>query len=342
MNSLIQLILVHFRNFFREPAILFWALVFPILMAWVLGIAFSSKGESQSTVYILNEDSRLTGTRVFGQGTGNSFRIHFELKDQEQAVRAIKRGEISMYAKTKGDSVIYYFDPKNAEAQILHLVIERELNNRAVAESRIQPLDTRGTRYIDFLIPGLIALGIMNSCLWGISWTLIETRMKKLMRRMVATPMKRSFFLASHVVTRIILGGVETILLLLFAWLYFDITITGSFIGFITIFLSGIIAFSGIGILTASRTDKSEIGGGIINAVTLSMTILSGIFFNYHSFPDWAISFIQVLPLTLLADGIRAIFIEAASFTEVLIPSAILLAIGTTCFIVGLKIFKWY
>jgi ABC-type multidrug transport system permease subunit len=120
----------------------------------------------------------------------------------------------------------------------------------------------------------------MNSCLWGIGWTLIETRMKKLLRRMIATPMKKHIFLGSHIVTRIILGGIETVLLLLFSYFYFGTEIAGSISAFFIVFVFGILAFAGIGILTASRTDKSEVGNGLINAVTLSMMILSGIFFN--------------------------------------------------------------
>ena len=199
-----------------------------------------------------------------------------------------------------------------------------------------------GTRYIDFLVPGLIALGIMNSCIWGIGWSLIETRMKKLLRRMVATPMKKSRFLGSYIITRVILGGLETLLLLLFTRLYFGTEITGSVAAFVAVFLAGIFAFSGIAILIASRTAKTEVANGLVNLITLPMMILSGIFFNYHNFPDWAIPVIQALPLTLLADSIRAVFIEAAGFTEIVKAIAILLTTGLVTFGIGLRMFKWY
>jgi ABC-type polysaccharide/polyol phosphate export permease len=166
--------------------------------------------------------------------------------------------------------------------------------------------------------------------------------MKKLLRRMVATPMRKSIFLSSHIVTRIILGGFETVLLLTFAYLYFGTEITGSIAAFIAVFLAGIMAFSGIAIFMASRTAKTEVANGLVNVVTLPMLILSGIFFNYHNFPDWAIPVIQALPLTVLADSIRAIFIEAAGFQEIARPVIILCTTGLVTFIIGLKIFKWY
>lgn len=343
-KSLYQLILVHFKTFFREPGILFWAILFPILMAWVLGVAFSNKSETLQTVYVIGAAApeQITGEKVFGTETGNQFRIRFREAAEEEAVRAIKRGIIALYIEVRGSSLVYHFDPHNPDAQLLHLVLDRGMSGIRSNGSSIEALQAKGTRYIDFLIPGLIALGIMNACLWGIGWTLIETRMKKLMRRMVATPMKLSVFLGSHIITRIILGGVETLLLFVFAWLYFGTTITGSVPAFIVLFVAGVLAFAGIGILTASRTAKTEIGNGLINAVTLTMMILSGVFFNYHNFPDWTIPVIQALPLTVLADAIRAIFIEGAGFSEMIKPIAILLATGLVTFTVGLRIFKWY
>jgi ABC-2 type transport system permease protein len=346
-KSLYQLILVHFKTFLREPAILFWAILFPIIMAWVLGIAFSNKGESVRTVYVTGGPEipeKITGEKVLGNETGNPFRIKFRKTSEEEALKAIKQGVIAIYIEVSNDSLIYHFDPVNSDAQLTHLILERDINGTPESGNKasISALQTKGTRYIDFLIPGLISLGIMNSCIWGIGWTLIETRMKKLLRRMVATPMKKSVFFSSYIVTRIILGGIETVLLLIFASLYFGTEITGSIGAFIGVFLAGIFAFSGIAILVASRTAKTEVANGLVNAVTLPMMILSGIFFNYHNFPDWVIPVIQVLPLTLLADSIRAVFIEAAGFTEIMKPVIILSATGLITFVVGLKSFKWY
>jgi ABC-2 type transport system permease protein len=323
MNSLYQLIMVQFRTFVREPAILFWAVLFPILMAWVLGIAFSTQGDISRTVYVTGSDApagKMSGTQTYGEAPGPVMNIKFERHSMEESLRAIKKGVITLFIELKRDSILYHYDPLNSEAHLTRLTLEQGSSKNRNSQSRIKPLDAQGTRYIDFLIPGLISLGIMNSCLWGISWNLIETRMKKLLRRMVATPMKKYIFLSSHMVTRIILGSLETILLIIFAWLYFGTEISGSITAFVLVFLSGVLAFTGIGILTASRTDKSEIGNGLINAVTLTMTILSGIFFNYHNFPEWAVSFIQYLPLTILADATRAIFIESASLRDVAVP----------------------
>ncbi len=344
-KSLYQLILIQFKTFFREPAILFWAVLFPIIMAWVLSIAFSGKGETVWSIYVVADGTvpeTIAGEKVVGEETGNVFRLKFRNASESEAVSALKRGQTNLYIEVRSDSLIYHFDPGNPTAQLTHLVIEREISGVRGSASAIEPLETKGTRYIDFLIPGLIALGIMNACLWGIGWSLIEMRMKKLMRRMVATPMKKSALLAAHIITRIILGGVETLMLLIFAMIYFGTEISGSVAAFILVFLAGIFAFGGIGVLIASRTAKTEVANGLINAVTLPMMILSGVFFNYHNFPDWAIPVIKVLPLTVLADSIRAVFIEGATIANVLVPVVVLTVTGLATFIVGQRIFKWY
>lgn len=344
-NSLLQLIIVQFKTFFREPAILFWAVLFPIIMAWVLGIAFSNKGESLRTVYVIGQSvipEKITGEKVLGEASGNVYKIRFQKASEEEAIRAVKRGLITLFIEVRHDSLIYHFDPLNADAQLTHLIIERSMASVSSNNTSIDPLQSTGTRYIDFLIPGMIALGIMNSCIWGIGWTLVESRMKKLLRRMVATPLKKTVFFTSHMITRIVLGTLETILLIVFSYFYFGTRITGSIPAFIVVFLAGIFAFGGIAILMASRTSKAEVASGLVNAITLPMMILSGIFFNYHNFPDWAIPIIQALPLTLVADSIRSIFIEGAGLFEVLRPVIILCAIGLVAFTAGLRAFKWY
>jgi ABC-2 type transport system permease protein len=357
-SSLYQLVLIQFKAFFREPAIIFWSIIFPILMAWVLGIAFTTKGEVNKTVMIVDRDSSIgwmksdnvINEKLYGEDIQNPIRFKFIHTDSEgKALTAMKKGEISLFIKPVHDTLTFNYDTQNPEAVNTFLILDRELNKEKLSKmnapqikSRTVAITTKGNRYIDFLIPGLIAMGIMNSCLWGISWNLIEFRMKKLLRRMVATPMKKSDFLFSLLITRIIICTIETGFLLLFAFFYFKINLEGSFAGLILVFLSGIIAFSGISILISSRVSKSEIGNGLINAVSLPMVILSGVFFSYHNFPDWSVTIIKYLPLTLLADNIRSIFNEGSGLSQVIFPCSILTSLGVLTFFAGLKLYKWY
>ncbi len=159
---------------------------------------------------------------------------------------------------------------------------------------------------------------------------------------MIATPMKRSLFLITLITVRTGMNFIEAVLLFVFAWLFFHISIQGNLLALFIMFVNGNIAFSGMAIFVCCRTANTEIGNGLINAVVLPMMVLSGIFFSYHNFPDWSIPFIQKLPLTMLTDGIRSIFIEGAGLPEIWLPSSILLLVGILFFSAGLKLFKWY
>ncbi len=150
------------------------------------------------------------------------------------------------------------------------------------------------------------AISIINACLWGIGWNLIELRIKKLLRRMVATPLKKSVFLLSHGLNRMFISAAELLLLYVFAHFYFDITIQGSLLALSLIFLSGYSAFAGIAVLISSRAENTQSGNGLINSVTLPMFILSGIFFSYHNFPNWIIPYVEVLPLTILTNSLES------------------------------------
>ncbi len=366
-SSLIQLILIHYREFTREPGIIFWSIIFPVLMAWVLGIAFSKQNELvQQVAFIpdslhmnaelrrfLNDaeyvrEDKKDATDYFvktikNEKLGNtSFR--FLLTDREGGLLMLKRGRASLILRECPDSLEYFFDPLNPQAKMVYILLSSALNNEQLvykAES-IRPLTQKGNRYIDFLIPGLVAMGVMNSLLWGISYALIDMRSKKLMRRMVATPMKRREFLISIFVARLSMTVLEASLLLIFAFAYFRISIQGSIPALILIFLAGNIAFSGISILISSHTANSRIGTGLINVITLPMMVLSGIFFSYHNFPDKVIPLIQKLPLTMMADSIRSVFIEGAGIAQVSLNSLVLTGLGLLCFGIGLRIYKWY
>lgn len=243
-------------------------------------------------------------------------------------------------------SINYHFDPANSEAKTAYqLVSKLPVYGSSVYtanQAEIKPLTLTGTRYVDFLIPGLLGMGVMMACAWGISYTIIDRRSKKLLRRMVATPMKKSNFLLALITARFSMNVAEALLLFVFAWLYFGIKVQGSWPALIVIFLAGNIAFSGISILVSSHTANPEVGNGIINALVTPMMVVSGVFFSYHNFPEWTLPVIRNLPLTMMADSFRSIFNEGAGFAEVWKEALVLTTIGTVSFVIGMKLFKWY
>lgn len=343
-NQLLNLIAVQFKAFFREPAIIFWSIIFPLAIAGVLGIAFSQPEEAIRKVAIVDSEYASNSTNLQELQQQEKVQFDFFYAPLDSVLLKMKRGDINLYVEVgSDDSLIFNFDPKNAEGRLTHLLLENKLlSAHQSSPTTVRPITDVGSRYIDFLIPGLIALGIMNSCIWGIGWNLIEYRIKKLMRRMVATPMKRTYFLLAQILSRAVLCSVEAALLFLFAYFVFDVTMQGSLLAFVLVFLAGIMAFAGIAIIASSRVSNNQEANGIINAVVLPMTILSGIFFSYRGFPDWAVAIIEKLPLTMLSDAIRSIFNEGAGLQDVAGQIIGLVIIGVITFILGIRVYKWH
>jgi ABC-type multidrug transport system permease subunit len=365
-HQLYRLIVAHFAEIIREPAVIFWGVVFPILMAWGLGIAFTQKTGVHAKLAVVRTEQTLDGSKsklsaalsengikqdssylvtLKNVKLGDAQLSYFETSSLN-AYRLLKKGKVSVIVADSNKGSTYSFDPSSQEAKAAYqLASDFEQNGTqsyAKMQESIQPLTLKGTRYVDFLIPGLLGMGIMMACCWGISYTIIDRRSKKLLRRMVATPMRKTNLLIALITARFFMNLAEAVLLFIFAWIYFDVTIQGSVTALIILFMAGNIAFSGIAILISSRTASSEVGNGMINAIVTPMMVVSGVFFSYHNFPDWTISVIQYLPLTMIADSFRVIFNEGGTLIDVWREAVILASVGVTTFVIGIKTFKWY
>ena len=374
-SQLFQLIQANVKELIREPGVLFWGIVFPILMSLGLGVAFTKKKDIVIHIAVIGEGNvkqtvdnaspltaffrtnhavpgeekpgdKIQTLTIPDDKLGNTTFI-FHSMAWKEAMVSLKRGNLNLVLDDREGTIRYHFDPMNPDAQLAYLKLSKLLNASGPvivkgANTEIHPLTVSGTRYIDFLVPGLIAMGVMMSCMWGVSYAIIERRSKKLLRRMVATPMKRSNFLVALITVRILMNFVEAGMLLLASWLAFNITIQGNVAALLTLFVAGNFAFAGIAIFISSHTAKTEIGNGLINAVVMPMMVLSGVFFSYHNFPEWSIPVIQKFPLTMMADGMRSIMIEGAGFGETTMPVAILTVTGLVFFFAGMKIFRWH
>ncbi len=362
-NQLYQLFLTQFLQTIREPEVLFWGMIFPVLISIGLGLAFTQNTESKFHIILVEKnhtelDSLLTIYAEPSQSKGQDnwkwkitdetlgkTEFKFSRSDWKSAIVSLKRGEADIIISDSLGKMTYHFDPLNSQAQLAYMklssLVKSPVSVVTTRETQIEPLTLTGVRYIDFLIPGLIAFGMMGSIMWGVSYTIIERRSQKLLRRMVATPMKKENFLISLMFVRILMNIVEALILLFFAWLVFGVRIQGNIGALVALFLAGNVAFTGIAVLVASRTTKTEVGTGWINAVQMPMMILSGIFFSYHNFPEWSIGFIKLLPLTALTDGIRSIFNEGAGWLDIILPSTGLSLLGLICLVIGLKWFRW-
>jgi ABC-type multidrug transport system permease subunit len=342
-HPLTRLVSVRFLEFWREPEAVFWVFIFPILLAAGLGIAFRQRPPEIVKVGVLVTDPN---AGAVSDAIARDPRLEVIPLDDSAGMQALRTGRIAIFAIPRAERTVEYrYDDTRPDARTARLLvddaIQRAADRRDVITVRERQVREPGARYIDFVIPGLLAMNLMGSGIWGTGFTIVESRRKKLLKRLIATPMSRAQYLASFILSRLALLVVEVGGLLGFGVLVFGVPTRGSWGTFILATLLAALAFSALGLLVASRVRTVEGASGLMNLVMLPMWIFSGIFFSASNFPDAAQPFIQALPLTAAADALRANLIEGATL-QVLAPElGILGAWLVVSFVAALVLFRW-
>lgn len=335
-----ELFLSRMRMFYREPEAMFWTYGFPVLLTIGLGIAFRAKPPEVVAVAIEDSPSLLDEHRVLEADPSFQPRIG----TPEQCDTWLRKGEVDV-AVFQGSPLEFRFDPTRPEATVGRLKIDQAIQKAA---GRTDPVAFReahvtapGARYIDFLIPGLLGMNLMGGGLWGIGFVTVDMRIRKLLKRMAATPMKKRDFFFSLIASRMAFTVPEVVLLMLTGWLLFRVAIEGTWLGIAIVCTIGALSFAGLGLFLASRARKIETISGLMNAVMLPMWIFSGIFFSSKRFPDLLQPFIQAMPLTQLNNALRAVITDGASVASQWLPLSILTAYGLISFVLALRWFRW-
>jgi ABC-type polysaccharide/polyol phosphate export permease len=337
-HALVQLTLARFREFWREPEAIFWTFVFPLLLAAGLGLAFRNRppevlnvgAVSQPLVQALKAEP-LLAVRDY---------------DASRAVRALRHGQVALIAAPAAHGgVVYHYDNTNPEGRTARLLADAAVQRAA---GRVDPVPVSdriivepGSRYIDFLIPGLLGMNLMGSAIWGMGFAIVDARRKKLIKRLVATPMPRAYYLLSFALARLLLLIVEVGVLVGFGVYVFQVPVRGSWATLALICLLGSLAFGAIGLLIAARPQTIEAASGWMNLVMMPMWVLSGVFFSAQRFPEALQPVIRLLPLTAVNDALRANMLQGTGASQLLPELAVLAGYGVACFAIAVRAFRW-
>jgi ABC-type multidrug transport system permease subunit len=329
----------------REPEVVFWVFVFPLLLATGLGIAFRNKPADASSVAIVSGPGAQQAEALLQHSPQHaSFKI--EVPDAAAAQKGFRLGKYDVVIEPDGSGGLRYrYDPARPESVLARSQVNDALQSAAgrkdvVANSAVTSSEP-GSRYIDFLIPGLLGMNLMNSGMWGIGFALVDMRQRKLLKRFVGTPMRRGDFLLALISSRLVLMIIEISLLLTLGVLVFHMKVLGSLLAILFLGTLGAMCFGGIGLVTASRAQKIESVSGLMNLVMMPMWIFSGVFFSYERFPVVIQPLIKILPLTALNDALRASILEGTPLFHQW-PRLLVLALwGGVSFILALKWFRW-
>lgn len=339
-SPLYELTVTRVKEFIRQGEAVFWVFVFPILLALALGFAFRDKAPDRIPIGVAN------GARsaAVAKALETSPALRVRLYDPVAGREALRVGKISLLVEVDG-ATLFRFDPTRPDSRMARMEAVDALQRAAgrvdpvtIGEERVTE---RGSRYIDFLIPGLLGLNLMSTGMWGVGFSIVTARSQKLLKRLVATPMRKRDYLLAQMASRIAFLAAEVAVLLGFAWLVFDVGVRGSLLLLAVICFVGAMAFAGLGVLVASRAETIEAVSGLMNFVMLPMWLLSGVFFSADRFPDSVQPFLRALPLTALNDALREVMIEGASVVAVL-PELVNLTVWMLLsFAVALRVFKW-
>ena len=344
-SAYLHLLVARLKELQREPEVVFWVFLFPLLLALGLGIAFRNKPADVTSVAIVSGPGAQDALALI-QGSPLKSSIRAEVLDPTSAMKGFRLGKYDLVIESDGNGGFRYrYDPARPESVLSRTEVDDALQ---AAAGRKNPVPTSGqassepgSRYIDFLIPGLLGMNLMNSGMWGIGFALVEMRQRKLLKRFVATPMRRSDFLLALTSSRIVLMLLEVGLLLGFGGLVFHMRVLGSLFTIVFLGAIGAVAFGGLGLLTASRAQKIESVSGLMNLVMMPMWIFSGVFFSYERFPAVVHPLIKMLPLTALNDALRATILEGASLTAQSGRLLVLVLWGGISFALALRWFRW-
>jgi ABC-type multidrug transport system permease subunit len=339
-HPLVQLSKVKFLEFIREPEAIFWVLVFPVLLSLALGIAFRAKSPGPLAIGVSDGPGAADAARALAADPG----LHPKILGEDAARESLRTGKVALVV-IPGDTLTYWYDPARDESRVAKLAADAALQRaagrteaRAVA---VREMTEKGSRYIDFLVPGLLGMNLMGTGMWGIGFSIVTARSRGLLKRLVATPMRKRDYLLGQMLGRMAFLFPEVAILVGFAHFAFGVPVKGSLVALMAIAALGAMAFTGIGLLVAARPRTIEGVSGLMNFVMLPMWILSGVFFSPSRFPDAMLPMIRLLPLTALNDSLRSVMIDGASFASVAGDMGVLCVWGAVAFAVALRLFRW-
>ena len=348
-HPILALTLARLREFTRQPEAMFWVYFFPVLMVLVLGIAFRNKPPEAAAVDVLDNGN---GQAVLEQlQMAEQFKVR--LVSEEESSNRLRTGKAAVLVIVENPvdqvdqlrQLKYQFDPDRPGAQAARDQVDRAIQTAAGRQDAVATdnvvFDEPGGSYVDFLVPGLLGMGLMGGGLWGVGFAIVDMRIRKLLKRFMATPMKRSHFLLAMMGSRLVFMWPQIIILLVFSYFVFGVRIYGNWLSIGLVILIGAIEFAGIGLLVAARARTLETVSGLMNLVMLPMWTLSGIFFSYENFPEVVQPLIRWLPLTPVIDSLRALMMDGRSILSLGPEIGIMLFWSVVPFTIALFIFRW-
>jgi len=324
------ILIARLREFYRDKAAFYWHLALPFFIIASFYFIFDS---NQTPSYKVG---------VIGEGTNDSEEffqlkhIQFILQEKDKALDKIRNHDLDMLVQP-GQPLQYWVNDSNRKAYFLEKILKGSYSEPI----QKNPSLARSVSYVDWVFPGVLALNIMFSCLWGVGWLIVKYRDDGYLKRLNATPLKVYHFILGQMLARliIILCG-TSVIFVAGAW-FIDFEMQGSYLDLFVCYLFGVLSLISIGLLVATRTTSKVFADGALTLFSWPMIIFSGMWFSLEGAPSWLSAFAYSLPLTHLVESTRRIMLEGAVLSELWFNVSAMMAFSVTSFALVAFLFKW-
>jgi len=330
------LAILHARNmeFIRDKSSIGWNILFPLLL--VIGFALVFTGEPKPLFKVGVMGDPATANQAEAAFFQTKYVQFIPVDDQAKGLDKVEHFQLDMLVDLR-KARRYWINTNSPNGYVL----ERMLRAEGKTAFQRNAVTGHEIRYVDWVVPGILAMNMMFSCLFGVGYVIVRYRKNGFLKRLKATPLRPFEFLLAQMVSRLLL--IQTITVLVYAGCNYFIhfQMRGSYANLFLISLAGAICLISLGLLVAARLSSEELAGGILNLLTWPMMLLSGVWFSLEGTNPVVRKIAQFLPLTHLVDGARAIMTEGAGLADIA-PHLAVLALMTAAFLsIGSLIFRW-
>ena len=343
---------IEWRLYVRDRAAMFWTFAFPLLMLFGFGVIFRSDGSPALTLVRIAPAHETARDQAFLKALKEA-RLNVVTLDAKQAEERWQKGETTAQIESVGNGYrIHLNSYLLAQGQVVALAANQAF---LVAQARVSgaaeperipmviesPGHAHATNYAAFLVPGLLGLNLLSTGLFAVGMVTVAYREKGKYRRLAVTPLPKWVFLAGQILQRVTSVLLQTLLLLLAAWLGFDITNQGSYVVFTMLIVFGTATFIAMGFALSSFASTVETYGAVSNLAFFPMMLLSGVYFRLDSAPQWIQKSVLILPLSPFLRALRAVYNDGATLQDHVAGLTILAAWAVLSFVFAVKRFRW-
>lgn len=335
MKIFFALLIARNKEFLRDRATLAWNFAFPFMVIFGLALVFSGSERDLYKVGVVGpRDAVPPSIQVF---LDTSFIRFIPAEDLKPVLEKVRRHRLDMALDLRGEPR-FWINESNPNGYFLERVLG---GSGGTSPYRKEVLEGREIRYIDWLLPGVLAMNMMFSCLFGVGYVIVRYRKGGILRRLKATPVTAFHFLSAQVVSRLGLVMFVTVVLFVGTDLILDFYIVGSLLNLFLVFALGAVCLISLGLVISARTQSQELAGGLLNMATWPMMFLSGVWFSLEGSNPWLIHLAQIFPLTHVIDAARAIMVDGAGLADITPQIGLLAGMSLAFLTLGSWLFRW-